>query len=79
MGPVPETATIEWGIPASDLMTQFYIVYEAGTETYEPAPHEHAGGMACSICQEGGTPGFLHAYVPSSTSRWLFDFNARYG
>ena len=73
MGPVPENAPWygyegTYGItePAGDLMAQYYIAYEDGTEIYEPAPHEHAGGVNCSICQAGGTSGF-HAYVPIPT------------
>ena len=80
MGPVPETA--QWygyggtyGItePAGDLMAQYYTVYADGTETYEPAPHEHAGGLNCSICQAGGTSDF-HAYAPIPTDDEFYPY-----
>ena len=77
LGPVPETAWwygyLGYGItePAGDLMVEAYIVYEDGSEIYEPAPHEHAGGIQCSRCRSGESNGF-HAYEPlPQTYAWM--------
>jgi len=57
-----------------NLMAKAYIVYEDGSEKFEEAPHEHAGGVGCKICDDGQTRSF-HAWEKSEGKELWMGFS----